>query len=195
MKTLVVALISFFDFYFGDFFIIESKTFVSVHVEHYQFVVRQEESAASLGLVFQGVALSDLKDFLVNRARSLIYTTAPPPAIAGAVLAALEIVESDPERRARLHANARHLRQTLRELGFEVPDDPTPIVPLLLGDNERTLRWSKALWEAGFWVHPIRPPTVPDGTSRLRITVTSEQTFDQIDALAKALATLLKDEA
>ncbi len=136
-----------------------------------------------------------VRDLLVNRARSLIYTTAPPPPAAGAALEALEIMESEPERVERLRENAGRLRAGLRAAGFAVPDDPTPIVPVVLGDNRTTLRWAEALWERGFWVHPIRPPTVAEGTSRLRVTVSSAHEAADLDALCGALAELRADRS
>ncbi len=135
-----------------------------------------------------------VRDLLVNRARSLIYTTAIPPPVLGAAGAALEVLGTEPERVERLAANTRRLRRGLQEAGFAVPDLPTPIVPVILGGNRAALAWSERLWERGFWVHPIRPPTVPEGTSRLRITVSSEHDPADIDALTEALADLLRSD-
>ncbi len=135
-----------------------------------------------------------VRDLLVNRARSLIYTTAPPPPAVGAALAALEILAAEPERLAALDRNARHLRGGLRALGFAVPADPTPIVPLVLGDNQRALAWGRALEERGFWVHPIRPPTVAPGTARLRVAVTATHRPEDLDALLAAVAELAQEE-
>jgi 8-amino-7-oxononanoate synthase len=136
---------------------------------------------------------------LINRARTLIYTTAPPPPSVGAIFAALDIIEREPQRIERLAAHSRQLREGLAALGFEVPSTgaqnaPTPIVPVILGSNTRTLAWAAALRERGFWVHPIRPPTVAEGTSRLRITVTSDHTTGEIDQLLAAFKELLSKE-
>ncbi|MHB8764838.1 MAG: 8-amino-7-oxononanoate synthase [Deferrisomatales bacterium] len=135
-----------------------------------------------------------VRDLVVNRARSLIYTTAPPPPAAGAALAALEVLAAESWRVAALARNARRLRAGLRQLGFSVPDDPTPIVPLVLGDNRRALAWGRGLWERGFWVHPIRPPTVPAGTARLRFAVSAAHRPEEIDALVSAVAELADEE-
>lgn len=135
-----------------------------------------------------------VRELLVNRARSLVYTTAPPPPSVGAVLAALRILEEEPERVEALSRNGAALRAGLRELGFPVPLDPTPIVPLLLGENRRTLAWSRRLWEQGLWVHPIRPPTVPPGTSRLRITVTATHTPEDLERLLASLRRLAAED-
>ncbi len=136
-----------------------------------------------------------VRDLLVNRARSLIYTTALPPPVLGAARAALQVLRDEPERVERLRARVRRLREGLRGAGFAVDDHPTPIVPVVLGSNGAALAWAQALWDRGFWVHPIRPPTVPQGTSRLRITVSSEHDPADVDALVEALADLRRREA
>ena len=105
-------------------------------------------------------------DFLVNRARTLIYSTALPPPSIGAAMRALELM--DRELVGRLHANARTLRAAL---GVEVTD--MPIVPLVVGAPEEALARSAAALEQGVFAQAIRPPTVPDGTSRLRLVATA----------------------
>ena len=137
---------------------------------------------------------TSVKELLVNRARSLIYTTAPPPPAVGASLEALRILEEEPERLQALARNGTHLRRCLAAEGFAVPEAPTPIVPVVLGENRLTLEWSRSLLEEGFWVHPIRPPTVPEGTARLRITVSSGHSAGQVEALAAALGRRARKE-
>ena len=129
-----------------------------------------------------------LIDFLSNRARSFVYTTGSPPALAAAALAALEIVTSEPERRERLRANARALRNGLAGLGWP-PSGPADghIVPIVIGDSEAMLRTADALKGAGFLVGAIRPPTVPKGTARLRLTVSSAHSSEDVAALVGAL--------
>ena len=134
-----------------------------------------------------------MRDLLIQRARSLVYTTAPPPPSIGAALKALDIVEQEPERLARLATLGATLRQGLRQAGFEVAEHPTPIVPLILGSRRTALAWSERLWRSGFWVQAIRPPTVPEGTSRLRITVSAGHKSADIEALVAALATLRRE--
>jgi glycine C-acetyltransferase/8-amino-7-oxononanoate synthase len=119
--------------------------------------------------------------YLVNRARSFIYTTAPPPAAAAAALAALEVVRSDPARRARLWANQQRFLAGLRSLGFRLPDTQSPIIPVLIGDPEKAMTLAERLLQLGVYAPAIRPPTVPRETSRIRTTVTSEHTGDQLD--------------
>ncbi|MBI5443938.1 MAG: 8-amino-7-oxononanoate synthase [Deltaproteobacteria bacterium] len=135
-----------------------------------------------------------LRELLTNRARSLIYTTAPPPPCVGAALEAVRILREEPERLATLAANAARLRRGLRDAGFPALEAPTPIVPLVLGENRRALRWSERLRELGWWAHAIRPPTVPEGTSRLRIAVCAGHTAEQMDGFVEAVARLKREE-
>ncbi len=133
-----------------------------------------------------------LVDYLTNRARAFVYTTGSPPALAAAALAALGILAREPERRERLRANARHLRAGLaaRGLGLAGPEDGH-IVPVVIGASDVAMRVGAALDAAGFLVGAIRPPTVPDGTARLRITVSAAHDAAVIDALLDALAVAL----
>jgi 8-amino-7-oxononanoate synthase len=123
-----------------------------------------------------------LMELLVNAARPYIFTTAPTPADAAAALAAIGVLEG-PEGAARC---AR-----LADLVARVaPGHPTPIVPVVLGSEQRALEASAALLEEGIWVPAIRPPTVPQGTSRLRVTLSAAHTDAQVDRLVAALALL-----
>ncbi|MDP3674150.1 MAG: 8-amino-7-oxononanoate synthase [Novosphingobium sp.] len=131
-----------------------------------------------------------LRDFLVNRARSFIFSTAPSPLMAAAVRAALRLVEAEPEHREALQARVRHAEARLARVG--VTATGSQILPLIIGDDARTMTLAGAVQQAGFDVRGIRPPTVPPGTSRLRISITlnaSEQDIDRLaDTLAEALA-------
>jgi len=131
----------------------------------------------------------DLIAFLVHRARSFIYTTAPPPAVAAATLAALEIVRGPEGKvlRTQLAGNRARLAEGLRSLGHTVPDDPTPILPVVVGDAARAVALSEGLLERGVLAPAIRPPTVPEGTSRLRLTVMATHTPQNIDRALDAL--------
>jgi 8-amino-7-oxononanoate synthase len=133
-----------------------------------------------------------LVDYLTNRARAFVYSTGSPPALAAAALAALEIVVQEPERREQLRANARRLRAGLTARGRPAagPDDGH-IIPVVIGASEATLAAGAALEAAGFLVGAIRPPTVPDGTARLRITVSAAHDADTIDALLDVLGAAL----
>jgi 8-amino-7-oxononanoate synthase len=160
--------------------------------------VRPDVMVGTLGKSF-GVAGAfvaaneDLVSFIRNRARSFVYSTAPPPALARAALAALPLVREADEARARLLAHAGRLRAGLRDLGFEVPDGESQILPVLIGDNERTMRISAKLLDRGVFVQGIRPPTVPEGTARLRLTPMATHRTEQIDRAIEAFASLAQD--
>jgi len=124
---------------------------------------------------------------IVNRGRSFIYTTALPAAACEAARAALEIVRTEPERRRRVLALAERLRGALREKGFDSGRSETQIVPVLVGAPERALALAAALLERGIFCPAIRPPTVPPGTSRLRVSLTAEHTEEDIGRLVSAL--------
>jgi len=124
--------------------------------------------------------------YLVNTARSFIYTTAPPPGTAAASMAALEVLQAEPERRARLWNNRNHFHAGLKALGFRLADSQSPIIPVLIGEPQQTLTLAERLLERGVYAPAIRPPTVPAGTSRIRTTVTSEHTREQLDAVLAA---------
>jgi glycine C-acetyltransferase/8-amino-7-oxononanoate synthase len=127
--------------------------------------------------------------YLLNTARSFIFSTAPsPPTIAGA-LAALELIEERPHRIERLAANARALRRSLSSEGFDVKEDDMHIVPLVVGDERDTLRLCHAAIERGVFAQAIRPPTVPAGTSRLRLAAMASHTTTDMRLAAEVLAT------
>jgi len=132
-------------------------------------------------------ARREVIDLIVNRARSFIYTTALPAAACEAARAALDILRAEPERRERLRALSRSLRDRLRQAGLDVPEGETPIVPVVVGEPERALALAAALLEKGIFCPAIRPPTVPPGTSRLRISLTAEHTEEDVERLAGAL--------
>jgi len=128
--------------------------------------------------------------YLINKARPLIYTTALPPAVLAAAIAALSWVEENAAPRRRLLRHAAYLRARVAAAGFAVGEGCTPILPIRIGDNERAVAFSKRLLASGFWVPAIRPPTVPVGEARLRISLTAAHTRRQIDRLVDALSTI-----
>jgi 8-amino-7-oxononanoate synthase len=132
-----------------------------------------------------------LRELLLTRARSFVFTTALPPAACGAALAALEVVRGDPARRARLHALMAHLKAGLSARGFDVSRVVSPIFPVVLGSEARALAAARGLRERGFFVRAIRPPTVPRGTSRLRVAITAGHAEAQLDAFLGALDEVL----
>ncbi|MCC5794143.1 MAG: 8-amino-7-oxononanoate synthase [Chromatiales bacterium] len=129
-----------------------------------------------------------LVELLVQRARHYIYSTAPPPAIAAATLASLFLLESEPWRRERLARHVARFRAGARGRGLPLLPSSTPIQPLVLGDPEAVLAAGALLEARGCLVGTIRPPTVPPGTARLRITLTAAHEPEQIDRLLDALA-------
>jgi 8-amino-7-oxononanoate synthase len=141
----------------------------------------------ALGTAGAYVAASEtVIEYLLNRARSFIYTTAPPPACAAATVAALELLRAEPERRTRLWQNHGRLRSGLAALGFRLTDTQSPIVPVLIGEPRTTLALAHRLLELGVYAPAVRPPTVPKDTSRLRLTVTSEHTAGHLDSVLAA---------
>jgi 8-amino-7-oxononanoate synthase len=122
-----------------------------------------------------------LIECLVNIARPFIYTTGLNPAACGAALQSLRIIEREPERIARLQEVKTKLAQGLSALGFDARMQPSPIVPVIVGAAERTLALSEKLLERGVWCPAIRPPTVPQNTSRLRVTAHSEWSDEAIE--------------
>jgi 8-amino-7-oxononanoate synthase len=133
-----------------------------------------------------------LIDYLANRARGFIFTTGSPPALAAAAAAALRIARAEPERRSRLRTVARRLRDGLAALGRDCPGLPDGhIIPVAIGEAGETIRIGATLAARGFLVGAVRPPTVPIGTSRLRITASAAHTDIQIDGLLEALAATL----
>ena len=132
-------------------------------------------------------ASEEMVRYLINTARSLIFSTAPgPPAVAGA-LAALELLRERPHRVERLRSAAHTLRKALATEGFPVADGEMQIVPLIVGDEHAALRLCKAALERGVFAQAIRPPTVPAGTSRLRLATMASHTAEELRMAARAL--------
>lgn len=129
---------------------------------------------------------ADLVDYLRHKARPFVFSTAPSPATTATALKALEIVRTEPQRRERLRANAGRLREGLLSLGYAIPDGPTPILPVMVGEPGRALTLSRALEDRGVLAPAIRPPTVPEGTSRLRVTAMATHTNSDIDRAIRA---------
>lgn len=133
-----------------------------------------------------------LVDYLLNRARSFVFTTGAPPAMAAAARAALHIARTEPERRDRLRDVAQRLRAGLATLGRPVPGAPDGhIIPVPIGEADETVRVGAALRARGFLVGAVRPPTVPPGTSRLRVTASAAHSDGEVDELLEALADTL----
>jgi 8-amino-7-oxononanoate synthase len=135
-----------------------------------------------------------LIETLVQKSRSYIFTTASPPALSAAVMAALSIVQTESWRRQKLADLVGYLRQQAASLPWPLMPSSTPIQPVLIGDNHAALNVSRQLLEHGLLVTAIRPPTVAPGTARLRITLSAAHDEDQIDRLVRALQAISRQE-
>ena len=144
------------------------------------------KSLGGYGAVVVGEA--DYIEHLVQAARGFIYSTAPPPALAVASLQAVKLARSEHWRRERLESLIARFREKMQQLGFELPASTTPIQPVPCGDEQSALAMSAALENEGLWVAAIRPPTVPDNASRLRVTLSALHTPSEINMLVQALA-------
>jgi len=129
----------------------------------------------------------ELIETLIQFARPYIYTTSQPPAVACATLKSLQLLRSEGWRREHLNALVARFRAGAAVLGLELMDSPTPIQPILIGDSARAVEFSRLLRERGLLVGAIRPPTVPAGTARLRVTLSAAHTTEQVDRLLAAL--------
>ena len=126
-----------------------------------------------------------LREFLINRCRSFIFTTSLPPAVLAMAIAAIDLLYKEPQRRLALWHNARAMKEGLRKLGFSLGQGQSQILPLIVGDAEKCMTLSDKLLEKGLFVQGIRPPTVPPGTARLRITLMATHTHEHLhEALA-----------
>ena len=132
----------------------------------------------------------DLVEWLVNRARTYIYTTAQPPLLAAAVSASLKLIAGEPWRRRRLGELIARLKAGVAGLPWPLMASDSPIQPLLVGSNEDALRLAEGLRARGILIPAIRPPTVPQGQARLRISLSAAHSFDDLDALLAALKEL-----
>jgi len=130
-------------------------------------------------------------DYLIQRARPFIFSTAAPPALAAAIGASLDVIAAEPDRRTQLMDRVRRLRTAMSAFGLPVPASFSQIVPVVIGENERALDAAAALQAQGFDVRAIRPPSVAPGTARLRISVNVTLTDDAIDTFARALAAVV----
>ncbi|MEK6766567.1 MAG: 8-amino-7-oxononanoate synthase [Planctomycetota bacterium] len=130
---------------------------------------------------------ADLINYLRNKARSFMYTTALPPAVCDASIAGIKLIQNDPSLRASLWNNVRYLKEKLELLNFNVISSESPIIPILIGDAKKAVEVSKFLYKNSILIPAIRPPTVPAKSSRLRLTVMSTHTREDMERLLDAL--------
>ncbi|MBI3995730.1 MAG: 8-amino-7-oxononanoate synthase [Nitrospirae bacterium] len=128
-----------------------------------------------------------LIDYLINKAKTFIYTTALPPAVTAAALAAFDVIEKEPEILERLRHNRNHYAEGIKSLGFDTLQSETPIIPIMIGDSRSALAFSERLLEAGIFAPAIRPPTVPKGTARIRTTIMATHSRDDLDYVIETL--------
>jgi 8-amino-7-oxononanoate synthase len=131
-----------------------------------------------------------LREYLINKSREFIYTTAMPPALAQASCVALQIIRQDDQLRRKLQDNADYIRCELKAMGFDTMHSTTPIIPIVVKDPVKAVELSRHLLKHGIFVQAIRPPTVPANTARLRIAVTAAHTRGDLDKLLNALRTI-----
>jgi glycine C-acetyltransferase len=129
-----------------------------------------------------------LKDYLVQRCRPLLFSTSQPPAVAAACIAAIDVLEQEPQRIERLWDNTRFFKAALAELGFDTGISETPITPVMAGDEAKAQRLARRLFEEGIFATSVVYPTVPLGKARVRTIVTSEHTRDDLQACVDAFA-------
>ncbi len=134
-----------------------------------------------------------LRELLINRCRSFIFTTSLPPAVMAMGMAAVDLVMREPERRQALWNNCERLRSGLKELGYSLGDSQSQILPLMIGDATQCMKLSEDLLQRGLFAQGIRPPTVPPGTSRLRITLMATHTREQIDLALRAFEEVARE--
>jgi len=138
-------------------------------------------------------ASEEVVSLIRNRARSFVYSTAPPPMLARAAIEALRLVREADDARHALLENASELRSQLRALGFDIPSENSQILPVLIGENNRTMQLSAELLDKGVFVQGIRPPTVAEGTARLRLTPMATHRPEHIERAIDAFASLVQN--
>jgi 8-amino-7-oxononanoate synthase len=146
------------------------------------------KSLASIGGMIAGP--EDVIHYLKHHARALIFSASNPPASVAASLAALDIIEQEPERREQLWRNTRQMQAGLRSLGYDIGGSETPIVPVQVGDLDQMFVFWKQLFDAGVFTNPVTPPAVPENSCRLRISLMATHTEAQIEFVLDAFATI-----
>jgi 8-amino-7-oxononanoate synthase len=134
-----------------------------------------------------------LISFLVNKARSFVYSTAMPPSVAAASLKAIEIMQTEPWRREQLWKNTQAMRQKLKDAGFDIMASQTPIIPILVRDPKVAVEFSGRLFKENIFISAIRPPTVPPNTARLRLSIMATHTPEDLDRVMDQCKKIGKD--
>jgi 7-keto-8-aminopelargonate synthetase-like enzyme len=149
------------------------------------------KSLASIGGFV--AASANVINFLRHHSRALIFTAALPPSNTAGVLAALEVMQAEPERRDELWKNTRRLQDGMRALGFDTGPSETPIVPILIGPLDKTFIMWRRVFDAGIFTNPVVPPAVPPSQCRLRMSLMATHTSDQIDYCVETIGQIGKE--
>ena len=151
------------------------------------------KSLASIGGVVAGP--EPVIHYLKHHARTLIFSASMPPSAVATVLAALDVLRSEPERLEQLWHNTRRMQEGLKGLGYDIGDSETPVVPVVIGELEHMLVFWKELFDAGVFTNPVTPPAVPEHSCRLRISLMATHTDDHVDQVLDAFAKVGKEMA
>jgi 8-amino-7-oxononanoate synthase len=167
-------------------------------VEHFGLSGRVHIEMGTLGKALgsfgaYAAGSKELIDFLINSSRSFIYSTALPSSVCAASLAAIDVLEQEPERRERLWNNRNQFENGLRSIGISTGASETPIIPVIIGDSGRALKAAEKLFEYGIYATAIRPPTVPADAARIRATVSAAHTDVDIDSALGIFSRLKKE--
>lgn len=134
----------------------------------------------------------EMTDYFINKARAFIYTTALPVSLCAAAICALDIIKNEPRLRLKLEENIKLFRDGLASLGFKMPDLGTPIIPLIIGENNKTLEFSRRLFAEGVLAQAIRPPTVPIGQARIRFGISAAHSKKDLEFALEKIAKVSK---
>jgi 8-amino-7-oxononanoate synthase len=168
-------------------------TFEHFHLSPNAIDIHMTSGSKALGASGGFIASSnDLIDLIRNRAASYIYTTAMPPQDCASTTAALDLITHAPNLRQQLWKNIKTIHQGLQALGFDLGKSQTQIIPIIIGEDKKTVAISRELYERGVYLYGIRPPTVPEGQSRLRLSVMATHTQENIANLLEAMADIRK---
>jgi 8-amino-7-oxononanoate synthase len=151
------------------------------------------KSLASLGGVIAGP--EPVIHYLKHHSRALIFSASMPPSAVATVLAALDVIQEEPERRDQLWHNTRRMQEGLKSLGYDIGGSVTPVIPVVIGELEPMLIFWKELFDAGVFTNPVTPPAVPDHSCRLRISMMATHTDEQVDRVLEAFAQVGKQMA
>jgi glycine C-acetyltransferase len=160
-------------------------------VDHFDLNGRVDVQVGTLSKAFgcQGgyvAGIQPLRDFLIHKARTMLFSNALPPSVMASCLAAIDVLENEPERIDRMWENARYFKGSLKKLGFDIGESETPITPVITGSGERAMKLSDRLFEEGVFAQGIGYPTVPEARSRVRTIVTAGHTKENLDTALAA---------